>query len=77
MVVLRGFYSHAGTSYASKSFLEASDYLTAEVCTVLGAVQIARANFPTSKIPPLVLSVGSTQQFTLSLGRPYLVFKLN
>ena len=59
-VVLHGFYSHAGTSYASKSFPEASDYLTAEICAVLDAVQIARANFPASKIPPLVLSVGST-----------------
>ena len=54
------FYSHAETSYAPKSFPETSDYLTAEICAVLDAVKIARANLPASKIPPLVLSVGST-----------------
>jgi D-serine deaminase-like pyridoxal phosphate-dependent protein len=59
-VALIGFYCHAGTSYASKSLKEASDYLTAEISAVLDAAQVAHANFPAAKIPPLLLSVGST-----------------
>lgn len=59
-VVLHGFYTHSGTSYASKSLQDASGYLTAEIIAALDAVQVTHANFPASKIPPLVLSVGST-----------------
>lgn len=59
-IALYGFYCHAGTSYASKSLQEASAYLTAEISALLDAAQVTHANFPATKIPPLILSVGST-----------------
>ncbi|KAF8310948.1 hypothetical protein DL93DRAFT_2083872 [Clavulina sp. PMI_390] len=63
-VSLHGFYSHAGTSYASTSLSDASDYLTAEIKAVLDASQIAQnylaASQSASSPPRLTLSVGAT-----------------
>ncbi|KAF8632543.1 hypothetical protein AX15_001758 [Amanita polypyramis BW_CC] len=64
-VTVYGFYAHAGNSYASTSFSEASSFLLAEVQSVNLAARIALDEL--SKVPeaqnslrPFVLSVGST-----------------
>lgn len=60
-----GFYAHAGNSYSSTSFSEASSFLSKEVQSVNLAARIALDEL--SKFPdlqsvqkPFVLSVGST-----------------
>ncbi|KAG6868602.1 hypothetical protein C0993_000628 [Termitomyces sp. T159_Od127] len=60
-----GFYSHAGDSYASTSFSEASTFLSAEMEAVNTAakaalVALAESSDRTVHQQPFVLSVGST-----------------
>ncbi|KAI9068236.1 hypothetical protein FKP32DRAFT_1619073 [Trametes sanguinea] len=64
-ISLYGFYTHAGHSYASTSFAEASDFLLAEVNAVNAAASLALsiiANTPgmPEQKEPFVLSVGAT-----------------
>ncbi|OSD03126.1 hypothetical protein PYCCODRAFT_1451702 [Trametes coccinea BRFM310] len=64
-ISLYGFYTHAGHSYASTSFAEASDFLLAEVNAVNSAAALALsiiANTPgmPDQKEPFVLSVGAT-----------------
>ncbi|KAI0778245.1 putative serine dehydratase domain-containing protein [Trametes elegans] len=64
-IALYGFYTHAGHSYASTSFSEATDHLLSEVTAVNDAATLALsilANTPGSHHPnvPFVLSVGAT-----------------
>ncbi|KAG5647955.1 hypothetical protein DXG03_006989 [Asterophora parasitica] len=61
-----GFYGHAGNSYASKSSLEASTFLSAEVEAVNSAADAGLAALSAASVnkdfhqQPFVLSVGST-----------------
>ena len=64
-VIIYGFYAHAGNSYGSTSFSEASSFLSAEVQSVNLAARLALDEL--SKCPdsrsvekPFILSVGST-----------------
>ena len=64
-VIVYGFYAHAGNSYASTSFSEASSFLSSEVQSVNLAARLALdelSKFPGSQSveKPFILSVGST-----------------
>ncbi|KAI0735103.1 hypothetical protein C8Q76DRAFT_610134 [Earliella scabrosa] len=63
-ISLYGFYTHAGNSYASTSFEEASNFLLSEVNAVNNAAGLALQMMASKNIPPprepFVLSVGAT-----------------
>jgi len=62
-VEVYGFYGHAGNSYASKSYDEASSFLSGEVLAVNEAASVALKVLESLKLAPskpFVLSVGST-----------------
>lgn len=63
-ISLYGFYTHAGNSYASTSFEDASSFLLSEINAVNNAAALALKVIAANGLPqprePFVLSVGAT-----------------